>query len=154
MKCIKCGASLPEGAEFCVECGARQVQERRCSCGRIVGKDDKFCPECGKSLADEMDAEAIAKTAKVASAKKPAAKKPVAKKVVAKRTTAKKPAAKKSATKKPAAKKPAAKKSATFIKARANDVGNYNIDADDDSGSISDLFINPVIGGLFKNLFG
>lgn len=51
-KCIKCGASLPANAKFCLECGekvAPAVPDGMIvcpDCGNTVAKG-KFCPECG-----------------------------------------------------------------------------------------------------------
>lgn len=47
--CSKCGAKLPNGAKFCLECGAKveAVEQIVCpNCGKSVVKG-KFCPECG-----------------------------------------------------------------------------------------------------------
>lgn len=54
--CAKCGAALPAGAKFCLECGEKVAPAvpdgMVCcpSCGKIVVKG-KFCPECGSRLA-------------------------------------------------------------------------------------------------------
>ena len=51
-KCAKCGATLPQNAKFCLECGekiAPQIPEGMIvcpECGNTVAKG-KFCPECG-----------------------------------------------------------------------------------------------------------
>ena len=51
-KCAKCGATLPQNAKFCLECGekiAPQIPEGMIvcpECGNTVSKG-KFCPECG-----------------------------------------------------------------------------------------------------------
>ena len=48
-KCVKCGATLPDNAKFCLECGEKVVVLNIivCSnCGKTVAKG-KFCPECG-----------------------------------------------------------------------------------------------------------
>lgn len=50
-KCTKCGAVLPSGAKFCLECGEKVVSVSAdtvvCpNCGKTVAKG-KFCPECG-----------------------------------------------------------------------------------------------------------
>ena len=51
-KCTKCGATLPELAKFCFECGEKiehPIPENmmRCpQCGNIVA-NGKFCSECG-----------------------------------------------------------------------------------------------------------
>lgn len=49
-KCVKCGATLAEGAKFCPECGAKQEAKFCPKCGTKVGADAKFCPECGEKL--------------------------------------------------------------------------------------------------------
>ena len=54
VKCPKCGASLPAGAKFCLECGEKiqilSQDELICpSCGKITPKG-KFCVECGAAL--------------------------------------------------------------------------------------------------------
>ena len=44
--CIQCGVSLPVGAKFCHECGAKQ--ESHCThCGATIMPNAKFCNECG-----------------------------------------------------------------------------------------------------------
>ncbi len=44
-----CGAFVPEGAQFCPQCGARQ--ERKCNqCGAKIIPGAKFCLECGAKL--------------------------------------------------------------------------------------------------------
>lgn len=50
-KCAKCGAVLPSGAKFCLECGEKVASVSAdvvvCpDCGKTVTKG-KFCPECG-----------------------------------------------------------------------------------------------------------
>lgn len=51
-KCVKCGATLPANAKFCLECGEKvispsQIDSVVCpECGKTVAKG-KFCPECG-----------------------------------------------------------------------------------------------------------
>lgn len=51
-KCAKCGATLPQNAKFCLECGekiAPQIPDGMIvcpECGNTVAKG-KFCPECG-----------------------------------------------------------------------------------------------------------
>ena len=52
--CPKCGAKLPEGAKFCLECGTKvevlSADEMLCpACGKKTPKG-KFCMECGASL--------------------------------------------------------------------------------------------------------
>ncbi len=54
-KCTKCGATLPQNAKFCLECGEKvettsDVDEIVCpKCGAKV-KQGKFCLECGAPL--------------------------------------------------------------------------------------------------------
>lgn len=44
--CVKCGASLPKYAKFCMECGT--VQPKLCrGCGAVLPEGAKFCMECG-----------------------------------------------------------------------------------------------------------
>ena len=50
LKCVKCGAVLRSGANFCSQCGSPLTTE--CAfCGAKVGLADKFCSVCGKELA-------------------------------------------------------------------------------------------------------
>ena len=50
MICPKCQTELPEGGNFCNECGQRL--ERVCpACGQKNPPGSKFCSECGESLA-------------------------------------------------------------------------------------------------------
>ena len=52
VKCVKCGAALPQNAKFCLECGEKvapvvPADKIVCpECGNTVVKG-KFCPECG-----------------------------------------------------------------------------------------------------------
>ena len=51
-KCVKCGATLPQNAKFCLECGEKVLPPVPSGmivcpeCGNTVAKG-KFCPECG-----------------------------------------------------------------------------------------------------------
>ena len=51
-KCVKCGATLPQNAKFCLECGEKVAPAIPADmivcpeCGNTVVKG-KFCPECG-----------------------------------------------------------------------------------------------------------
>jgi membrane protease subunit (stomatin/prohibitin family) len=51
-KCVKCGATLPQNAKFCLECGEKVLPPVPSSmivcpeCGNTIAKG-KFCPECG-----------------------------------------------------------------------------------------------------------
>lgn len=55
VSCLTCGASIPAGSKFCLECGSKiEVQKPKdemiCpSCGKTIPKG-KFCPECGQRL--------------------------------------------------------------------------------------------------------
>ncbi|NLB81792.1 MAG: hypothetical protein GX800_09360, partial [Clostridiaceae bacterium] len=52
-KCINCEASLSQGAEFCTQCGTKQVKatstsEKWCIyCGNVMSANDMFCSKCG-----------------------------------------------------------------------------------------------------------
>ena len=46
MHCPACRAAAPEGAKFCVECGAR-LATSCASCGAALPSKAKFCAECG-----------------------------------------------------------------------------------------------------------
>lgn len=53
--CPKCGAALPDGAKFCLQCGEKVTPDGDgmtiCpECGKAVVKG-KFCPECGHKFA-------------------------------------------------------------------------------------------------------
>ena len=54
-KCAKCGALLPAGAKFCMECGEKVAPAvpdgmMVCpKCGKVVSKGN-FCPECGEKF--------------------------------------------------------------------------------------------------------
>lgn len=56
-QCAKCGAALPDGAKFCLECGEKVVEIKEgciiCpKCGQQVPKA-KFCLECGQLLVNK-----------------------------------------------------------------------------------------------------
>src|SRR5215213_4492464 len=49
MTCASCGTENPDGARFCMSCGA--ALERRCpSCGTPAPADARFCMSCGSAL--------------------------------------------------------------------------------------------------------
>ena len=51
--CGKCGAALPSGAKFCLECGEKvaAAEKKICPvCGKEVPAGAKFCLECGATL--------------------------------------------------------------------------------------------------------
>ncbi len=53
MFCHNCGNKLPEGAEFCISCGAK-IQDSTpnvcTACGMELPDDAEFCSGCGKSV--------------------------------------------------------------------------------------------------------
>jgi hypothetical protein len=49
MRCPRCDADAPEGAKFCIECGA-PLQLRCPQCGADTLPRAKFCAECGAPL--------------------------------------------------------------------------------------------------------
>ena len=49
MRCPRCDADTPEGAKFCIECGA-SLRPRCPQCGADVLPRAKFCAECGTPL--------------------------------------------------------------------------------------------------------
>jgi ribosomal protein L40E len=46
MRCSRCEADTPDGAKFCIECGA-SLKLRCTQCGADVLPRAKFCRECG-----------------------------------------------------------------------------------------------------------
>ena len=51
MICKKCGAELPEKAQFCFSCGSRIFRKRFCSkCGEPIEENYAFCIICGTNL--------------------------------------------------------------------------------------------------------
>ena len=50
-KCIKCSKILPEGSNFCFNCGFpvghREILRSCIECGNILSTVDKFCSKCG-----------------------------------------------------------------------------------------------------------
>lgn len=57
MKCINCGHLLLKGDKFCDNCGTKQIEEKKCKCGKNIEDDYKFCPECGISFAKKKAAD-------------------------------------------------------------------------------------------------
>jgi len=50
--CPECGKPLATDAKFCLECGAKLVDDARCpQCGKKLQPGAKFCAECGYKLA-------------------------------------------------------------------------------------------------------
>jgi class 3 adenylate cyclase/tetratricopeptide (TPR) repeat protein len=54
--CTGCGAALPSGAKFCMECGT-PVQAGCSGCGAPLVSGAKFCMECGRPASGEQRAE-------------------------------------------------------------------------------------------------
>ncbi|HSN55361.1 MAG TPA: zinc-ribbon domain-containing protein, partial [Candidatus Sulfomarinibacteraceae bacterium] len=52
MTCTNCGASNPNEAKFCIECGS-PVSAACPSCGTPVVAGASFCLECGTRLGDQ-----------------------------------------------------------------------------------------------------
>lgn len=50
MKCVKCGKELPEGINFCTECGAPLNNIRCPKCNFKLKGSESFCPNCGYNL--------------------------------------------------------------------------------------------------------
>ena len=49
MICAKCGARLLDTDQFCPECGAKVIREKRCpDCGAVLREGTKFCHKCGR----------------------------------------------------------------------------------------------------------
>lgn len=50
-KCISCGASLRDEAEFCPQCGTKQPAHEICpQCHAVLPEGAKFCTECGAPI--------------------------------------------------------------------------------------------------------
>lgn len=49
MICAKCGVRLLDTDQFCPECGAKVIREKRCpDCGAVLREGTKFCHKCGR----------------------------------------------------------------------------------------------------------
>jgi class 3 adenylate cyclase/RNA polymerase subunit RPABC4/transcription elongation factor Spt4 len=53
MICANCRAAVPDGAKFCIQCGAALMRGCR-ACGHPVPAGAKFCPECGTECAEAV----------------------------------------------------------------------------------------------------
>ena len=54
-KCKFCGAEVPDGSNFCVECGKPVSQGNVCPhCGAPISDGDIFCQECGKRIDEKL----------------------------------------------------------------------------------------------------
>lgn len=47
MSCPHCGAQVPAGSKFCLECGQKIGGGFCAGCGATLPPDAKFCPSCG-----------------------------------------------------------------------------------------------------------
>jgi ribosomal protein L40E len=58
-KCRKCGAEVPEGAKYCIECGKYfeeiEVPMMCPSCGKKALEGAKFCGKCGARMPEAID---------------------------------------------------------------------------------------------------
>lgn len=50
LTCPDCGATVPAGAKFCMECGHRFAPATCPKCGAALTPGAKFCMECGEKL--------------------------------------------------------------------------------------------------------
>ena len=52
VRCPECGEPVPNGAKFCMACGAKMEKQEVCpACGEPIVKGAKFCLNCGRRLA-------------------------------------------------------------------------------------------------------
>lgn len=61
-KCVKCGADLAEGYEFCPKCGTpkSKMKKRICGkCGAELAEGQDFCPKCGQKAGLSVDNNAV-----------------------------------------------------------------------------------------------
>lgn len=58
MECVKCGASLPQEAQYCWRCGYRAAREMECvKCGASLPAEARYCWRCGQRAAHLATAE-------------------------------------------------------------------------------------------------
>lgn len=51
MRCSNCSATIPEGEQFCPQCGVPVGVVAKCPhCGATMRPDEKFCGECGQEV--------------------------------------------------------------------------------------------------------
>lgn len=53
MICKVCEKEIPDGSNFCPECGARLFNPKCLNCGGALTADNKFCPNCGRPTSAE-----------------------------------------------------------------------------------------------------
>jgi len=99
--CTNCGAMIPEGSKFCVECGNQIMEEKKedkpepkeeksaepskpketpessqrfcTNCGAMIPEESNFCVECGLKIGDEKPVETAKPTAPTPSVQHQAA---------------------------------------------------------------------------------
>jgi hypothetical protein len=60
MRCPQCGADIPPGGRFCIQCGAATPSHPICPrCGAEISGNSRFCGRCGAVLAGDAPAGAI-----------------------------------------------------------------------------------------------
>lgn len=58
MRCKFCGAEIPDGTNFCPNCGKDLSKLRRCvKCGEMIDDDATFCPFCGTQQPRQQQAQ-------------------------------------------------------------------------------------------------
>lgn len=79
MKCLNCGNQLPEGTQFCGDCGQKVVKEevkytpKFCSqCGNSIGEGTEFCTECGNNVVPKREIQEPQKIVELQKGNEPA----------------------------------------------------------------------------------
>lgn len=67
MFCRNCGKEIPDGTNFCPECGISQTEQKCPNCGEPIDINAQYCMKCGKSLVGPQ----ISKQKKNTKKKKP-----------------------------------------------------------------------------------
>jgi predicted nucleic acid-binding Zn ribbon protein len=63
MHCSNCGATIPEGEQFCPQCGVPLGVVAKCPhCGATMRPDEKFCGECGQEVTPKAVSSGVAPT--------------------------------------------------------------------------------------------